>query len=345
MRHFRLLLLCAATAGCASTARAPAPSPASLQLPARWQSPLDVTHPLVGRIWDPAMQAWRTGDEVLARLLAADVVLLGETHDNPDHHLLQAAVLDALVRSGRSPSVAWEMMDVDQQATLDGYLRGSNVTTDGVGHVVQWEERGWPEWDMYAPIARVALTAKLSLLAANLPLARVRALIRQGPGALSSTERAALHLDTPFPPELQAAVEEEMSLSHCGHLPTEMLPAMALAQRARDAQMAQVIRNAKPPVVLISGAGHARTDRGVPFHLRAQSPSLRVVSVAFQEVAPEAQEPTGYRELYGADVIPFDLVWFTPRLPEEDACARIPHPAPKPKPPTLRTAPPVTVDI
>src|SRR4051812_674712 len=51
---------------------------------------LDVDHPLVGRVWDVKNATFITRDALWAKLVTADYVLLGEKHDNPDHHRLQA---------------------------------------------------------------------------------------------------------------------------------------------------------------------------------------------------------------------------------------------------------------
>ncbi|HSV29537.1 MAG TPA: ChaN family lipoprotein, partial [Candidatus Omnitrophota bacterium] len=66
-------------------------------------------HRLTGRIWEPASGTFVERDRVLAQAVAADAVLLGETHDNPEHHALQAWVVRELVAAGRKPVVAFEM--------------------------------------------------------------------------------------------------------------------------------------------------------------------------------------------------------------------------------------------
>jgi uncharacterized iron-regulated protein len=85
-----------------------------------------------------------------------------------------------------------------------------------------------------------------------------------------------------------------------------MLEPMALAQRARDATMAERMRALPPPVVLIAGDGHARTDRAVPAHLPA------ALAIAFVEVDPGVRDPKA---------APYDYVWYTPRATDEDPCA------------------------
>jgi uncharacterized iron-regulated protein len=52
-----------------------------------WESPAERAHPLVGRIWDVKAGAFIGEDVLVARLVASRFVLLGERHDNPDHHV------------------------------------------------------------------------------------------------------------------------------------------------------------------------------------------------------------------------------------------------------------------
>jgi uncharacterized iron-regulated protein len=65
--------------------------------------------------------------------------------------------------------------------------------------------------------------------------------------------------------------------------------------------------------VLIAGNGHVRTDRGVPWYLARIRPTARTVSVALLEVREGL-------DAAAAD-LPFDYVWFTPRVDDRDPCA------------------------
>src|SRR2546422_9205103 len=68
-----------------------------------WESPVERAHPLVGRIWDVKAGASIGEDALVARLVASRFVLLGERHDNADHHALQAKLVRAMVEAGPSP--------------------------------------------------------------------------------------------------------------------------------------------------------------------------------------------------------------------------------------------------
>ena len=65
----------------------------------------------------------------------------------------------------------------------------------------------------------------------------------------------------------------------------------------------------------MAGAGHARQDRGVPYYLGLQAPDASVLSLSMQEVAHDARAPRDYT------TEPFDYLWFTPRLSDDDPCA------------------------
>ena len=108
-----------------------------------------------------------------------------------------------------------------------------------------------------------------------------------------------------------------------------LVPGMVVAQRARDAHMAErLVAGQRDGAVLIAGAGHARTDRGVPRVLASLAPDASVVAVAFVEVADAWTAPPDYATRFGAARLPFDFVWFTARVDNADPCARFREPAP-----------------
>ena len=61
-------------------------SSAQLTVPSQWQSELYTEHELVGQIWDSSLDTFISVEEVASRSLAATYLILGEKHDNPDHH-------------------------------------------------------------------------------------------------------------------------------------------------------------------------------------------------------------------------------------------------------------------
>ena len=77
-----------------------------------WMTEKHRDHPLVGRIWDQRGQRFADEEALVAAAAAADFVMLGEMHDNPDHHVVQARLVRALGDRGKRPALAFEMLDV-----------------------------------------------------------------------------------------------------------------------------------------------------------------------------------------------------------------------------------------
>jgi len=260
-------------------------------------------HPLVGRIWDVRAARYVAANELFERAARARYLILGETHDNPEHHRLQRLVLNALAARGEKRSLAMEQFDTEYQAAIDA-ARTRGADAQAIADAGHFDRRGW-NWPLYRPLVEFALAQGWPLAAANLSRADARAIV-------ADPARANL---PPAPSGVKAALERDIIDGHCGATPAaKLLAGMVAAQRARDARMASVL---KPPSVLIAGAGHARRDRGVPLYLRDSD----VLSVAFIEVEAGKAAPPDYAE--GAS---FDYLWFTARAEREDPCQSLPAP-------------------
>jgi uncharacterized iron-regulated protein len=275
-----------------------------------WEAAHGRDHPLTGTIWDVGAAAPIAPGALVTRLAARRYVLLGEKHDNPDHHRLQAWTLAALVAAGRRPAVAFEMFRADQAGAIARHLAASPDDARGLAEALQWRQSGWPAWSMYQPIVEVALRARLPLVAANLSTAAMAALRRGGASALDAAEVARLGLDRPLPDPVRERLVTDIRDAHCGHLPERSVEAFVLAQRARDAHMAQAMREAGGDgAVLIAGVGHVRGDIGVPRAL----PGEETASLAFLEVRTGMAAPPA---------LAVDYVWLTPRVDDQDPCER-----------------------
>lgn len=284
-------------------------------------APLGRDHPLVGRIWDVAGAHFVEPDVLTAQLVPRPFVLLGEQHDNPEHHRLQARVVRALIAAGRRPAVGFEMLSLDDAPAIARHLAAAPTDAAGLGAAVHWERSGWPPWPQYQPIAAAALASGLPILAANISRATARA-VRFGD--LSALDRALVlryGLDRPPAPAMRRAMADEIRDAHCGHAPESMLDGMIAVQRTRDAQMAESLAvGQRDGAVLIAGAGHVRNDRGVPAYLRARLPGASVASVAFVEVRDGWTRADDYGARAGGGPLPLDYAWFTARADDADPC-------------------------
>ncbi len=279
----------------------------------------------MGKVWD--VRAKRFVDEraVAAVAAGAELVLLGETHDNADHHAVQARLVRAMVAAGRKPAVAFEMLDTDQQSKVDAAIAADPRSPDAVARAIHWSEGGWPDFAIYRPLFSVVAEAGLPIVAANLSRAQARSVVRGGASTLAPAVRAVLDRAGALPADAQKDMREEMKSSHCGELPDSLLDPMVTMQRVRDAQLAERLLAAPPSAgaVLIAGTGHVRTDRGVPSYLAREAPRRTVLAVGMLEVVPEATSPEAYAAQFGVETLPLDFVVFTPAAAREDPCEEL----------------------
>ena len=289
-----------------------------------WKAPFGRDHPLAGQIWDVSAASFIDRGTLVSRLARARFVLLGEKHDNPEHHFLQATLLRALIEAERRPAVGFEMFNLDDAPAIAGHLAEAPTDAAGLGAAVQWDKRGWPSWEFYQPIAEAALQAGLPIVATNLPPSTVKALRREGVAALEGDLVRRLALDRPVTQDVMAIMTAEIRQAHCGYASEDSLGSMVTVQRARDAQMAESMTAAglRDGTVLVAGAGHARIDYGIPAHLASKSIGQPVISLAFVEVNEGETTPESFALGFGRKTLPFDYVWFTPRVDNLDPCEK-----------------------
>lgn len=224
--------------------------------------------------------------DALGTLPAAQVVVLGELHDNPTHHLNQARAVAAL----KPAALVFEMMSPDQAARVTPALVQDEAA---LGAALDWAESGWPDFALYYPIFAAAPEA--AYYGAAVPRDDVRRAVKEGAAAVFGDGADQWGLTTPLPEDQQAAREELQMVAHCNALPEMLLPGMVEAQRLRDAAFARTVKQALDdtggPVAVITGNGHARTDWGLPAALALAAPGVTLLSVGQLERRPDAPPP------------------------------------------------------
>jgi uncharacterized iron-regulated protein len=192
-----------------------APQTATGQPASDWATEIHGDHPLVGTIWLARDRRTVGREEAFDLMAQSQIVILGETHDNPDHHRFQAEALEALVERGRQPAVVFEMIPRHLQDRLDAHLRAHPGDVEGLGAAVAWERRGWPEWQMYQPIAEVARDMDLALHAGGLDDELQRKLVEGGLDDVGEQERQRLGLMHELSPGAASSLDEELFRKRC----------------------------------------------------------------------------------------------------------------------------------
>ena len=285
----------------ASAARAAALPP----LP-RYTQPVEAHSPLVGRILQRGRQ-FISPQQLVDDCARATLCMLGEQHDHPDHHAVQAWIVSALGQRGQLAALALEMADAGQR--FDGPRDAPEAV---VRARLRWNDDGWP-WTMYAAPVMAAVRAGVPVVGVNLPQTDMRHATQQTKWEAS------------VPPAVRQRILDDVAESHCGLLPAAQLPAMARIQLARDDSMAaHSLALAAPAktVVLLTGSFHADRTLGIALHIAAHEARLprgiarpvRLFSLLLDGLSPETKPdlPAGY-----------DAVWFTPGTPPVDHCAQL----------------------
>jgi uncharacterized iron-regulated protein len=260
---------------------------------------VSVPPPVSGEIRELRSGQTLTAQELLARLAKPLRLIVGEQHDNRDHHQLQFWLLQALGERRPQGSLLLEMLTPDQQVRVDHIKHSSPLPAD-LPNALAWQP-GW-EWNLYGPIVGFALTQPYPLLAANLDTLEIRTVYAKPPTLNGSRSNA---------PMVKETLLAQISDSHCGLLPTSQMPAMLAVQQQRDRRMAGRLLAAPTPSLLFAGAYHARKDVGVPIHVldlgEPEAPTVLMLAEQGAVVTPAMA----------------DYVWYTPATPPQDYCAQM----------------------
>ena len=251
--------------------------------------------------------------ELVAALEHAQIVVLGEVHDNRIHHARQAR----LVRQLHPRGIAFEMVPGASEEGVQVFLAQGGARGE-IGPAIGWDRMGWPDWKVYAPIFEAAPDAYIA--GGGTLRSEIRVAIEDGAASAYGAGARDLGLDRPLASALQMEIEDEMIAAHCNKLPRPVAAGMVEGQRLRDARFAAAALRALAAgggerAVLITGNGHARKDRGVPAYLRLTRPEVTVLSVGMIELEPGADPGSAARGL------PFDYIWLSDPAKREDPCA------------------------
>ena len=283
----------------------------------------------VPRIWDVRANRFASEPQLVAGLAAARYRLLGEVHDNAAHHVIRARLIAAVAATGAHPAVVLEQFDLDHdEALVAAQATGANA--EQLADAGRLDRKGW-QWPLHKSILETSLAQHLPIHSGNLSRAQLREeekITDEKSTAIGYARfRAARWTEAQG-----AALRADIVEGHCGRVPESAIPRIVLAQRLRDAAMAQALVNAATPAgaILIAGNGHVRSDLGVPVYLHAPGQpdaGARSVSLGLIEVTPADERAADFpREVVSANP-GFDYIWFTPPAAREDPCANFKMPA------------------
>ena len=266
---------------------------------------------------DLAVLDGRTGDvfdwtELMAQIGDADVVVLGELHNDAVGHAVQLAVVeDMLDQNEGSGGVALEMLERDEQLLIEDYRDGliDAETFAKLTRSTSWSGEGsWDAW--YQPVIDAAIERDAAVIAANAPRRYVRLARTDGWDRfndLDITRRSLVETpDTPMTGqyrdrfiELMGGGEDPCSEDLDEEAKAEAAEALETAeaffrsQQVWDATMAssvsEALRKSGPPVMLLIGRFHSDSDGGTTQHIKRLHPAAKVVTISLEPSRDEVE--------------------------------------------------------
>lgn len=215
-------------------------------------------------------------------MAAADVVLIGEAHDDAAAHRFELETLQALAARGRRVVLAMEMFERDQQPFLAAYVAGRIVET----HLFQ-RIKPWPNYASdYRPLVEFAKARGWPVVGTNVPRPLAARVSREGLGALARlprAERRQAAREVRCPHDAYRARFVALMAEAGGHGGPKMdVERLYRAQCLKDETMAESLAALVAPgatVVHINGAFHSDDRLGITPRIQRRLPGAKVLVV------------------------------------------------------------------
>lgn len=260
--------------------------------------------------------------EILGRAAKAQVVLLGESHDNADHHRWELQTVAALAALRPKLVLGFEMFPRRVQGALDRWVAGELSEAEFL-ETADWSQVWGYDAAFYLPLFHFARLNRIPMVALNVERDLVRMVGSKGLAAVPPEKREGVSA----PDAASEAYLDRLFTSYTQHpdknesAPARTDPAFRTfveAQLVWDRAMAQALadaagRNQDALVVGVMGSRHIAHGDGVPHQLHG---------LGIKHIASFLPWDTG------ADCSEFSADLAT-------AVFAFPHPRPAPPPPRL----------
>ena len=234
---------------------------------------------------------------MLEKLRSADVVFVGENHDDKSGHEIEKQILDGLFNQNHALALSLEMFERDTQPVLDEYLSGYITESSFLAAA-----RPWPNYKSdYRPLIEFCRENHLPVIAANAPHRYVSMVTRKGQAALQTLPAASraffapLPIDMRLPPGYERQLDEIFHMAHGDPPPSGNPTALAMpdpvnmkqSQALWDATMCDSIlryhrKHGRTHILQINGAMHSDSGYGIVDRLQKAAPALRIVTISLK---------------------------------------------------------------
>lgn len=296
--------------------------------------------PLIGKIFISENQKEISFDLMIGRMLEADVIYLGEKHDNADHHDHQMKIIKDLIAKGKKPRIGFETFSIDQTGALMAFVTGRKSGLTEKAKIMREnalrQELGFghkpdKNWQFYFQIVQLAFDQNLNVFGADLPQGIIKRLTRSGKASLSPVERSFLKSSEFDDDAYKELMLEQFKAAHCGFGHVKMLENMYQTWLERNDAMAfSVVQTFKAdpnePVVLILGSGHVEFNMAVYERVDYLHKDIKQFNLGFVEITRSPSQLSDYfpqiTKQNRTFPTPHEYIWITQRSSYEDPCIK-----------------------
>ena len=280
-----------------------------------WTAAHSKHHPLVGRIYDVKKHQFISTATLLHELPDHGITIVGEKHDHPDHHRIQATLLRLLQERAAGLAIVSEACTKAEDPILKEALSKEYFDVSSI-----------PDKALRQHTARLSILyalydTKTPLSCGDIARSQLMQLMKTPHDESILAEERRLLEAVPITSDAESSLATMIEESHCGALSKTMMHPFIRMHRLRDASLTTAIPGNNSLVFV--GTIHARKDFGIPHYVQHRFPETPVTSIALLEVDDSRIHAADYiPETTAAETSVYDYILFTPILSIDDPCVR-----------------------
>ncbi len=222
-------------------------------------------------------------EKMIKALNKADVVFIGELHNNPVSHWAEYEITKDLFKIHEAGIILGaEMFESDNQLIINEYLKGYFSDKK-----FEADARLWPNYNTdYKPLMTFAKKNKLNFVASNIPRRYASIVFKEGFEGLNKLTDEGKKYIAPLPPKYDPNVKCYADMIEMGKKMGHGTAEFPKAQAIKDATMAYFIqKNLEKGKLFIhyNGSYHSDNHEGIVWYLKNANPKLKILTVSCVE--------------------------------------------------------------
>jgi len=226
--------------------------------------------------------------KLLKKTQKADILFVGEEHDNPIAHWFEIKITKDLYnkiqeknKDHKTLELGAEMLEADNQKAYKDYVEGKINYKQ-----LEKEARLWPNFKTdYKALLDFAKEKNLAFTATNIPRRYANKVFKYGFKSLDSLSKKEKSWIATLPITYDSTLSSYIAMTKMEHmksLPKKMKLNMPKAQAIKDATMAHfILNNHKKGNLFLhyNGSYHSNDHEGIVWYIKKANPKLKVITI------------------------------------------------------------------